>query len=88
VPAAAALLKPGGRIISLVKPQYEAQREQLRKGVVDVEAVPHVLQETLDDLARRGLPVSRWIDSPIAGQAGNREYLALVEPRGTRTTPT
>jgi len=85
-PAAAAMLKPGGRIISLVKPQYEARPEQRHKGVVRADAAAAVLRETIEDLAQRGLPVARWIDSPIAGRGGNREYLILIEPIPGRTS--
>ncbi len=80
VPAAAALLKPGGRIITLIKPHYEAGRRSLNRGVLDPETAPAVLRTVLDDLARRGFTTLHWIESPITGEAGNREFLALIRP--------
>ncbi len=84
VPAAAALLKPGGRIISLIKPHYEAGPRRLKDGVLDAAEAPAVLQKTLEDLARRGFETTRWIESPITGDAGNREFLALIRPLAPR----
>ncbi len=81
VPAAATLLKPDGRIVSLLKPHYEAGPRRLKGGVLDPADAPEVLQRTLDDLVRRGFEVTRWIESPITGDAGNREFLALIRPR-------
>lgn len=85
VPAAAGLLKPGGRIISLIKPQYEVPQGRLRNGVLPPAEAEAVLARVLDDLARRGFTTLRWIESPIQGDAGNREFLALLNPaRGNR----
>ncbi|MGB9625063.1 MAG: SAM-dependent methyltransferase, partial [Phycisphaerae bacterium] len=85
VPAAAELLKPGGRIISLIKPQYEVPQSRLRNGVLPPADAEAVLAKVLDDLARRGFTTLRWIESPIQGDAGNREFLALLKaPRVNR----
>lgn len=82
VPAAAGLLKPGGRIISLIKPQYEVPQSRLRNGVLPPAEAEAVLAKVLDDLARRGFTTLRWIESPIQGDAGNREFLALLKASG------
>lgn len=83
VPAAAACLRPGGRIVTLVKPHYEVARERLRDGVLDPAVAKEVLDATLADLAVRGVVVRGQTDSPILGQAGNREFLVLIEPEAT-----
>ncbi|MBN1489688.1 MAG: TlyA family RNA methyltransferase [Phycisphaerae bacterium] len=83
VPAAAARLRPGGRIVTLVKPHYEVARERLHGGVLDPAAANDVLDATLADLAGRGVVVRGQTDSPILGQAGNREFLVLIEPEAT-----
>jgi 23S rRNA (cytidine1920-2'-O)/16S rRNA (cytidine1409-2'-O)-methyltransferase len=87
VPAAASLLKAGGRIITLIKPQYEVPARRLQKGVLPADEAPEVLQKTLDDLARRGFVTLRWIESPIKGDAGNREFLALINPPRVNRSP-
>lgn len=79
LPAALRLLKPGGRIITLIKPQYEADTERKGHGVLPPEISEQVLQQVLRDIPRYGCVVLQSIQSPIVGQAGNREYLALLE---------
>jgi len=75
-----------GRIISLIKPHYEIDKQLLAtkgtKGVLgqaDAEVVLHQVLETLPDLK---VKVVEWIRSPIlGGKSGNVEFLALLEPR-------
>lgn len=81
VPAAARLLRPAGLMISLIKPHYEAGPRRLRRGVLPDPAVEAVLAETLETLAESGYEVRGCIESPLRGQSGNREYLALIAPR-------
>lgn len=78
VPAAATLLKTGGRILTLVKPHYEVGPKQLKKGVLSPDQAPEVLEKVLADLTKRGFTTLRWIESPIKGDAGNREFLVLL----------
>lgn len=76
LPEAARLLAPRGRIVALVKPQFEAGRAALKKGVVRDEAVQaQVVQEIADCLAALGFSLSGPIPSPIEGGDGNREFL-------------
>lgn len=76
LPEAARLLAPRGRIVALVKPQFEAGRAALKKGVVRDEAIQaQVVQETADCLAALGFSLSGPIPSPIEGGDGNREFL-------------
>lgn len=78
LPAAARLLKPGGRVITLIKPHYEADRGLLVRGVLNPAHAPAVLTATADRIARAGFRVQQVIASPIAGQKGNAEYLGLL----------
>lgn len=74
----------GGRIVPLVKPQFEAGRGSVRKGVVRDPAVHLDVLRAAVSLARGlGLRVGGAIASPILGPEGNREFLLdLVAGRG------
>lgn len=78
LPAAARLLKPGGRIVSLVKPHYEADPALLRKGILPPAAVPAVLEAVKADAVATGFRVLNTVDSPILGSKGNAEVLVLL----------
>jgi 23S rRNA (cytidine1920-2'-O)/16S rRNA (cytidine1409-2'-O)-methyltransferase len=75
LPAALRMLKPDGRILSLVKPHYEAPREWLRRGVLPPEKVPAVVTTVRSSLHELGVECLGQIDSPIPGHSGNREVL-------------
>jgi 23S rRNA (cytidine1920-2'-O)/16S rRNA (cytidine1409-2'-O)-methyltransferase len=76
LPAAAALLKQRAALAVLVKPQFEAGRAHLRKGIVRDEAVHRAVCEDLAAFVRSlGFAVEGVIPSPIAGGEGNREFL-------------
>ncbi len=76
LPAVAALLAPEAALVALIKPQFEAGRAALKKGVVRDEAVhAAVCAETVAVLAGLGFAVSGPIPSPIEGGDGNREFL-------------
>jgi len=82
LPTVAAWLRPGGRIVTLVKPQFEAGREQVgKKGVVRDSAVHRdVLASLIDWAAERQFGLAGLTCSPITGPAGNVEFLALWMP--------
>jgi 23S rRNA (cytidine1920-2'-O)/16S rRNA (cytidine1409-2'-O)-methyltransferase len=76
LPAAARLLAPAASVAALVKPQFEAGRAALKKGVVRDEAVhERVCAEIVAVLEGLGFTVSGPIPSPIEGGDGNREFL-------------
>ena len=81
LPPLAALLREGGQIVSLVKPQFEAGREKVgKKGVVRDPAVHlEVLERYLDHAREAGLTVRGLTWSPIRGPEGNIEYLGFLE---------
>ena len=73
----------GGDLVILVKPQFEAGRQEAKGGVVRDPAVhARVLREAAAAVAVHGLPPAGLIASPIHGPEGNREFLlwATVPP--------
>ena len=80
LPKALAMLKPGGRAISLIKPHYEATDKERMRGKVRDELVEGIVERTVAELRGLGMPVGRVIESPLLGAKGkNREFLLLVE---------
>ncbi len=86
LPAVNGLLKDGGHVACLVKPQFEAGREKVgKKGVVRDPAVHReVLEHFLGHAADSGFGVLDLTYSPIRGPEGNIEYLGYLE-KGART---
>lgn len=74
-----ALLVPDGEIIALVKPQFEAGRDQVgKKGVVrDPKIHQEVVTRVLNEAARIDLGLLGLTFSPITGPEGNFEFLAF-----------
>jgi len=83
LPAAIALLKPNGKIIALIKPQFEAGKAEADKGrgVIHDPAVHQRVVVELREFAvgRSGLNWRGAVESPLPGPAGNKEFLALIE---------
>jgi len=76
LPAVAALLAPEAGLVALVKPQFEAGRAALKKGVVrDAETHERVCGEIVAALQELGFAVLGLVPSPIEGGDGNREFL-------------
>ena len=80
LPAVLPLLCPGGKAVCLVKPQFEAGREQVgKKGVVRSESVHReVLESFCDWVSGAGYTLLGLDWSPIRGPEGNIEYLAYL----------
>ncbi|MDP7048221.1 MAG: TlyA family RNA methyltransferase [Verrucomicrobiota bacterium] len=82
LPATVDLLPPGGRVVALVKPQFEAGKAEADKGH-GVIRDPQVHRRVLDELrafVKDESPLE-WIaetESPLIGPAGNREFLILL----------
>ena len=76
LPAVVPLLKAGGELLMLVKPQFELQPGQVGKGgiVRDPALYAQVEQRLRDCCAALALDVAGWHDSPIDGGDGNREF--------------
>jgi len=79
-PVATCFGPSGGRIVALVKPQFEAGRRQVRDGVV---RDPAIHRQTLETVARYalgiGLKLANAVASPLTGPAGNREFFLELE---------
>lgn len=86
LPVLPALLAPGASVIALVKPQFEAGRDEVgRKGIVKDPAVhARVLASVRAAAAEVGLTAVETIPSPITGAEGNREFLVHFAGRGPR----
>jgi 23S rRNA (cytidine1920-2'-O)/16S rRNA (cytidine1409-2'-O)-methyltransferase len=69
--------RPAGRLIALVKPQFEAERHEIGKGGVVRDPAVHerVCAAAADWLRSRGWEVIGTTPSPITGPEGNREFL-------------
>ena len=87
LPAVANVLKDGGYVASLVKPQFEAGKEKVgKKGVVRDPAVhKEVLEHYLEHAREAGFGVLGLTYSPIRGPEGNIEYLGFLQ-KGAETT--
>lgn len=79
--SASRLLPPGGRIVTLVKPHYEAAPRLLRKGVLPPDHLEPVLQQVRLDIADAGFVIAAESPSPILGGKGNSEVLMHLQPR-------
>jgi 23S rRNA (cytidine1920-2'-O)/16S rRNA (cytidine1409-2'-O)-methyltransferase len=73
------LIEKGGEIITLIKPQFEAGREEADRGkgvIRDPQIHAKVLQVVLEAAQKDGFGVLGLIASPLEGPKGNREFLA------------
>ena len=76
LPVVPPLLRPGADVVALVKPQFEAGRGEVGKGVIHDAAIhQRVLSDVTAAAAAIGLTASGSIPSPITGQKGNVEFL-------------
>ncbi len=80
VPAVKKFLKPDGRILALIKPQFEVGRGQVGKGgVVKDPQLHHAVIEALTDyFIKQGFTCGPVVPSPILGPKGNREFVILL----------
>lgn len=81
LPAVCALLKDDAQLVCLIKPQFEAGREDVgKKGVVRDKAVHlSVIESVLSFAPTVGMTVMGLDFSPIKGPEGNREYLCYMK---------
>lgn len=81
LPQIPAILKPGGRCIALVKPQFEVGRDRVGKGgiVRDDEDQRTAVDKCVRAGEAAGLRFLNSVESPITGREGNREFFILFE---------
>jgi 23S rRNA (cytidine1920-2'-O)/16S rRNA (cytidine1409-2'-O)-methyltransferase len=76
LPVLPPVLRPAADIVALVKPQFEAGRDEVRKGIIrDPDVHARVLEEVAVAAAAVGLARLGTATSPITGQKGNIEFL-------------
>jgi 23S rRNA (cytidine1920-2'-O)/16S rRNA (cytidine1409-2'-O)-methyltransferase len=81
LPAVTPVLRPGADVVALVKPQFEAGRREVRKGVIRDGAVhARVVEEVSAAAGEVGLTRVASTPSPITGQKGNVEFLVHFRP--------
>lgn len=82
-PPAAAILAPEGQILCLVKPQFEAGREQVGKGGIVRDPAVHeeVISKVIGYARENSLFPVALTYSPIKGTKGNIEYLLLLSAK-------
>ncbi len=80
IPSVARLLKDDGRLLVLIKPQFEAKRREVGKGGVVKQPIVHarVLGRFITWLVEHGFRLRGLVASPIAGASGNREFFIMV----------
>ena len=76
-----ALAKPGAHLIVLIKPQFEAGKEQVGKGGIVRDSAVHqeVINRVTKGVMAHGYQLVGWIPSPIEGATGNKEFLAYFK---------
>lgn len=89
VPAALRWLRPGGMIVTLIKPHYEAtdgESRAMQRGVLDEGAAAQIVERVCAAMPELGAEVIGVVRSPIAGgggkksRGGNAEWLAALRP--------
>lgn len=89
LPSVAPLLTGPADLVTLVKPQFEAGRDEVGKGGLVTDPVVHarVIEEVMRAATLVGLDTIGQTPSPIAGQEGNREFLLHLRRTGTVARP-
>jgi 23S rRNA (cytidine1920-2'-O)/16S rRNA (cytidine1409-2'-O)-methyltransferase len=81
LPAANGILKSGGTIVALIKPQFEAGKKFVKKGGVVRDSLVHEsVKQNIQEFAAQslGLTPVGMVDSPLLGPAGNKEFLIVL----------
>ncbi|MCL5036559.1 MAG: TlyA family RNA methyltransferase [Chloroflexi bacterium] len=89
IPPALEVLKKGGEVVSLVKPQFEAGRKQVGKGGVVKDQSVHraVLEKIIGEAAGWGLVPLASCASPLLGPKGNREFFIYLKKGEGKAPP-
>lgn len=75
--AVCAVLKDGGALVALIKPQFESQRHEVGRGGIVKDPAVHesVIRRVTEGLQEYGFAIQGVIESPIEGSMGNKEFL-------------
>jgi 23S rRNA (cytidine1920-2'-O)/16S rRNA (cytidine1409-2'-O)-methyltransferase len=86
IPAAVALLHGSGKLVALIKPQFEAGKREVDRGggvIRDANIHERVVRELQEFVAAQpGISWRGVTESPLTGPAGNKEFLTLIEKSG------
>ena len=80
LPSARRTIKPSGRVVTLIKPHYEAIVTLLRNGILPEERVDAVVAQAHADARVAGFEIVATVRSPILGAKGNAEVLSWLRP--------
>jgi 23S rRNA (cytidine1920-2'-O)/16S rRNA (cytidine1409-2'-O)-methyltransferase len=80
VPAVIKFVKPSGRILALIKPQFEAGKGKVGKGGVVKNADVHrrIIADLNEFFEQQGLVCGPVVPSPVLGHKGNQEFIVLL----------
>jgi len=78
LPHARTLLKPGGRVFTLIKPHYESTEAKTQRGVLDEGQSIATLHRVADEITGMGFTIKGIVKSPLEGQGGNIEFVAWL----------
>ena len=78
LPIVKKFLKEKGKIIALLKPNYETAPKNLIKGVVREELLAQIKNQVIENIKNLGFKIVQVINSPILGGGGNKEFLLLI----------
>jgi 23S rRNA (cytidine1920-2'-O)/16S rRNA (cytidine1409-2'-O)-methyltransferase len=89
LPAVVRLMAPGGKIVALIKPQFEVGPVGLgKRGIVkDPKHHRHAIERVLTGATALGLRTTDVIDSPVLGTEGNKEFLTAFRWPGVQAPP-
>lgn len=80
IPAVKQFLKSKGKILALIKPQFEVGKNQVGKGGVVKDPALHqsVIEQLTDFFSHKGFEIGPVIPSPILGPKGNKEFIIYL----------
>ncbi len=84
IPAIIKFLKPGGKLVALIKPQFEVGKDEVEKGGVIRDEKKHeaVIAKVKKLIEEQGFTWLGLTPSPIKGKEGNKEFLCYAELQG------
>ncbi|KAL2557565.1 bacterial hemolysin-related [Forsythia ovata] len=86
MPAVVSLMKEEAILVTLIKPQFEARRSQVGGGGIVRDPLVHqeVLEKIIRGVQDQGFHCKGWIESPMKGAEGNKEFLACFSRMATK----
>jgi 23S rRNA (cytidine1920-2'-O)/16S rRNA (cytidine1409-2'-O)-methyltransferase len=78
LPAIVKLVRPGGEIVAMVKPQFEAGKRDVNKGVIKNDKIRRKILHDFESWSKKQFVIKAKADSGVAGAKGNRERFYLL----------